>query len=106
MARHVHGHTKGKRSPTYNSWRAMKARCKYKSHWMYSHYGGNGITYDPRWETFLNFLQDMGERPKGTTLDRIEGDKGYCKENCRWATPAMQAFNRSTTTADCEEPPF
>lgn len=60
-----------------------------------STYVHEGMTVDPRWESFENFLVDMGERPEGKTLDRIDGTKGYCKDNCRWATPLEQAWNRS-----------
>lgn len=60
-------------------------------------YGAVGISYDPRWELFENFLADMGERPVGTTLDRKDGTKGYFKDNCRWATHQEQADNKPRT---------
>lgn len=56
-------------------------------------YGGRGIDMDPRWEDFQTFLSDMGERPAGMTLDRIDNDRGYWKDNCRWATKAEQMSN-------------
>lgn len=91
-ARVTHGHTsKGRHTPTYESWKAMKGRCKdtkVKSH------GGRGITYDPRWEDFTQFLQDMGERPSGTTLDRLDVRYNYKKDNCQWGTDADQARNK------------
>ena len=65
----------------------MKQRCSRPNHDKYYMYGAVGITYDPKWESFEGFLGDMGERPIGTTLDRIDSKKGYYKENCRWATP-------------------
>lgn len=95
-----HGHSpredgKSKQSRTYHTWSGMKARCNNPLHIGYKHYGGKGITYDPRWEEFSNFLEDMGEKPDGTSLDRRESSKNYCKENCRWATPTEQARNTS-----------
>ncbi len=89
-----HGHRKGKRSPTYNSWRAMMERCTYKRHPWYRIYGGRGIIVCDAWRTFANFLADMGERPEGMTLDRIDSDGNYELSNCRWATPKQQAMNR------------
>jgi len=80
--------------PTYKSWQAMKSRCKCKTSGNYGRYGAQGITYDPSWEQFDNFIEDMGERPIGKTLDRIDGGKGYDKNNCRWSTPSEQQSNR------------
>lgn len=84
-------------SITYNSWSSMLARCRYPSQPSYPSYGGRGITVCGRWEIFDNFLADMGERPEGTTLDRVDNDGDYEPSNCRWATPAQQARKRSTT---------
>lgn len=78
---------------TYRSWQAMKRRCGSPQDTFYGRYGGRGITYDPRWAKFEAFLADMGERPQGTTLDRVDNDGPYTKENCRWATPAEQRVN-------------
>lgn len=89
-----HGHNKvGGRSKTYISWDNMIGRCTRPSQLRYPHYGGRGITFDPRWRNFQNFLEDMGERPEGKTLDRIDVDGNYCKENCRWATVKEQNNN-------------
>lgn len=80
-------------SPTYRSWRGLRDRCKKKGHHNYKLYGGRGITYDPRWNNFREFLKDMGERPEGMTLDRIDVNGNYCKDNCKWSTPKEQGNN-------------
>ncbi len=72
----------------------MKQRCTLPCCSNYSRYGAVGITYDSAWESYDKFLEDMGERPEGMTLDRINSSKGYSKDNCRWATPAQQQANR------------
>lgn len=73
----------------------MKSRCGCKKGVTYERYGARGITYDPCWETFENFLSDMGEKPDPKMeLERINNDKNYCKENCRWATRKEQTRNR------------
>ncbi len=75
----------------------MKIRCDYPSHAFYHAYGGVGISYCVRWRVFSNFLEDMGERPEGMTLDRIDSEDHYYKENCRWATRTEQARSRNNT---------
>jgi len=81
--------------PEYSSWHAMKTRCDNKTHKAYSRYGGRGIGYDSRWKKFENFIEDMGLKPNPKMeLDRIDNDKNYCKENCRWATHKEQTRNR------------
>ncbi len=91
----VHGHRRrGYRSPTYYSWCAMKERCNRPKHPRYARYGGRGISVCDRWHFFENFLFDMGERPEGKNLDRIDNDSGYYKENCKWSNPKEQANNR------------
>ncbi len=99
----AHEHTwRGGVSPTYSSWRAARARCEYLGTAGYHHYGGRGIAVCERWHTFANFLADMGERPIGTTLDRIDNTKGYEPGNCRWATPAEQRRNSSRTILNAD----
>lgn len=80
--------------PGYQSWDSMKRRCDDATHKDYAHYGAKGITYDPRWKDISVFFADMGFCPEGHTLDRRDNDKGYYKENCRWATKSQQAQNR------------
>src|SRR3990167_1409044 len=80
--------------PTYRSWQAMKRRCDNPRDTYYASYGGRGITYDPRWTAFEVFLADMGPRPEGRTLDRIDSDGNYGPDTGRWATRSEQAKNR------------
>jgi len=84
------------KSLTYNSWDAMIQRCTNSNHRYFPDYGGRGIKVCQEWlDAFTNFLSDMGERPdKRTTLDRIKVNKGYYKENCRWASLEVQAGNK------------
>lgn len=84
-------------SPAYRSWASMKSRCRDAKQGCYQKYGAKGITYCPEWESYDRFLADMGDRPLGTTLDRIDRSGNYKPGNCRWATPKEQAYNRSTT---------
>ncbi len=81
-------------TPTYSSWQSMKERCRNPNTPGYENYGGRGITYDPRWEDFVAFYEDMGDRPNGLELDRIDVDGNYYKENCQWADATTQSFNR------------
>lgn len=78
---------------THRIWQLMKSRCSNSNLPDYKHYGGRGIKVCERWQTFENFLSDMGEAPAGLSIDRIKNDKGYEPGNCRWATAKQQANN-------------
>ncbi len=90
----THGHCRNRqRTRTHNTWQAMLARCFDKDGEWYHRYGGRGITVCKRWMKFENFLADMGERPAGRTLDRINNSGNYTPRNCRWATAKQQRNN-------------
>lgn len=81
---------------TFNSWTAMRKRCECTTASNFERYGGCGIKVCERWQKFENFLADMGERPSGTSIDRIDSNGNYELSNCRWATPKEQARNCRT----------
>ena len=101
---------------TYSSWRSMMSRCTREDCGSYARYGAKGVSVCDRWTRFVDFLSDMGARPEGCTLDRIDNERGYDPGNGRWATPAQQfrnssrfrptpvgtRFGRLTTIAECE----
>src|SRR5882757_8272196 len=96
--RYKHGQSGNNQSTEYTSWCLMRERCYNKNNEKYYRYGARGITVCERWRySFENFFMDMGEKPnRNLTVDRINNNLGYYKENCRWGTPRQQSGNRST----------
>lgn len=78
---------------TRNSWHAMRDRCLNSRNERYHRYGGRGIDICPEWNTFAQFYLDMGDRPEGYSLERVDNDKGYERGNCKWALPKEQSNN-------------
>jgi hypothetical protein len=93
-----HGHSVGgKRSKTFDVWTQMMQRCNNANNKGYARYGGRGIGVCERWRDFTAFLADMGEAPKGLSIERIDNDAGYSPGNCVWAGARRQVNNRRTT---------
>lgn len=91
--RHGMSHTK-----FYKRWKSMMSRCNIPTHQVYHNYGGRGITVCERWHKFTNFMDDMYDGfDECLQLDRIDNNKGYSKENCRWVTHKENSRNRRTT---------
>jgi hypothetical protein len=75
----------------------MKQRCENPSDARYEDYGGRGIAVCPSWQSFAEFYSDMGEPPNGFVLDRLDNEKGYCRENCKWVTAKVSCNNRRSS---------
>jgi len=81
-------------TPTYLSWAMMIQRCVNKKATGYENYGGRGIQILDGWELFEKFFEDMGQAPEGMSIERVDVNGNYCKENCKWETDSNQAYNR------------
>ncbi|KKK97337.1 hypothetical protein LCGC14_2653780 [marine sediment metagenome] len=102
--RFKHGHrVNGNKHPLYSIWVNMRQRCFNLNNPRYKDYGGRGISIVSRWASFQSFLEDMGERPANTSLDRIDVNGNYAPENCRWATAQEQVDNRRVRAVSKEE---
>ena len=90
----------GKQTPTYRCWVNMKQRCLNPRNSRFKNYGGRGIKICDRWLDFDNFYEDMGEKPEGLSIDRINNNGNYEPGNCRWATPKEQVLNQRPRVED------
>lgn len=95
-----HGMTNSKE---YRVWDSMVRRCHSKSHHAFKDYGARGIYVCDKWRNFEGFFADMGNQPKGMSIERINNSLGYSKENCKWATVVDQARNRRSTKLNLDQ---
>jgi hypothetical protein len=98
VPRQVFGKHLQSQTRTYKVWDSMIRRCTLPHHAAYASYGGRGIDVCARWRDYWNFLADMGEKQDGQSLDRIDNDRGYSPDNCRWTDRHTQSRNRRTNT--------
>lgn len=95
LVKNINGNKHGGcHTEAYKSWQKMKARCENKAQYGYESYGGRGIVVCERWQSFALFLEDMGERPSGMSIDRIDVNGNYEPENCKWSTVKEQGRNK------------
>lgn len=95
-------HGLANKSKTYRTWKEMRQRCNNPNNDKYQWYGGRGIAICSRWDSFENFHADMGDRPDGMTIDRIDNDKGYSPDNCRWLPQLEQTRRQAKNKLSAE----
>lgn len=95
MTRERHGMSKTK---IYKVWAEMINRCTNPNHQNARYYHDKGIGVCAEWRSFLKFYSDMGDKPEGAWLERVDNSKPYCKDNCKWETPSRQCSNRGNST--------
>jgi len=97
--RYIKNGDKRKQTRMYRTWGSMKSRCLNKNHKSYKHYGDRGIKVCKRWmNSFENFVDDMGDRPDGMSIERIDNEGGYEPKSCKWATSKEQSLNKRLYT--------
>lgn len=95
MTKITHGYRVNRNlTKTYTTWQGMLQRCNNPNVPNYKYYGGQGVKVCKRWNNYVNFLKDMGEKPEGLSIDRIDTYGDYKPKNCHWATPKQQTNNR------------
>lgn len=94
LTKHGYAPLRGRRMKSYKTWQGMMRRCSNPHDNHFAYYGGRGIKVCARWHDFTKFLEDMGEPESGMSIERVDNDRDYCPENCKWIPHRDQAKNR------------